>query len=394
MSDMLRVQDATEHKKQFQAAVDVIQRLPKNGPYRPSYEVMLRFYSYYKQATMGHCNIPRPGFWDPIGRYKWDAWNGLGALTPDEAMAAYIREMKRVAQTVIDTVPLEESSSEMFHYFEPLYNVIPDMPRPPEYLFKKLRGEEQRHLKEQCCTSKPKDCNYLSKQLVDEQQEPEMQLTFPQNRGLELEEKLENNTNTEISKQHNPSLQLSEKLVTEILQPSDTVDNSQVTSDSETEVFCDSLDQLELDQNSALLDCENGYQVNLESLQLSWGSESEDSSAKQSSGVEGYGERTGRPIEQSIPLQGLRTAIELQQGRDIVREKLHTETNVHVTAAVRRLQEDMQIIQIRLTRLEGLVSAKKHWWQMPEALGPTLLFLVLWPFVVQWMLHKYRHRKR
>ncbi|XP_069490337.1 acyl-CoA-binding domain-containing protein 4 isoform X3 [Ambystoma mexicanum] len=337
MSDMLRVQDATEHKKQFQAAVDVIQRLPKNGPYRPSYEVMLRFYSYYKQATMGHCNIPRPGFWDPIGRYKWDAWNGLGALTPDEAMAAYIREMKRVAQTVIDTVPLEESSSEMFHYFEPLYNVIPDMPRPPEYLFKKLR-------------------------------------------------------------------------VTEILQPSDTVDNSQVTSDSETEVFCDSLDQLELDQNSALLDCENGYQVNLESLQLSWGSESEDSSAKQSSGVEGYGERTGRPIEQSIPLQGLRTAIELQQGRDIVREKLHTETNVHVTAAVRRLQEDMQIIQIRLTRLEGLVSAKaqdadansshqnarakKHWWQMPEALGPTLLFLVLWPFVVQWMLHKYRHRKR
>lgn len=41
------------------------------GSYRPSYEEMLRFYSYYKQATMGPCLVPRPGFWDPIGRYKW-----------------------------------------------------------------------------------------------------------------------------------------------------------------------------------------------------------------------------------------------------------------------------------------------------------------------------------
>lgn len=41
------------------------------GSYCPSYEEMLRFYSYYKQATVGSCAIPRPGFWDPIGRYKW-----------------------------------------------------------------------------------------------------------------------------------------------------------------------------------------------------------------------------------------------------------------------------------------------------------------------------------
>lgn len=44
---------------------------PRSGSYRPSYEEMLRFYSYYKQATMGPCLVPRPGFWDPIGRYKW-----------------------------------------------------------------------------------------------------------------------------------------------------------------------------------------------------------------------------------------------------------------------------------------------------------------------------------
>uniref|UniRef100_A0A3B5KSU9 ACB domain-containing protein n=1 Tax=Xiphophorus couchianus TaxID=32473 RepID=A0A3B5KSU9_9TELE len=39
--------------------------------YRPSYEVMLRFYSLYKQAVCGPCTMPRPGFWDPVGRYKW-----------------------------------------------------------------------------------------------------------------------------------------------------------------------------------------------------------------------------------------------------------------------------------------------------------------------------------
>lgn len=87
-------------QEQFQAAVRVIQNLPKNseGYYRPSYEEMLRFYSYYKQATMGPCLVPRPGFWDPIGRYKWDAWNSLGKMSREEAMSAYITEMKVVAQ--------------------------------------------------------------------------------------------------------------------------------------------------------------------------------------------------------------------------------------------------------------------------------------------------------
>uniref|UniRef100_A0A2K6FQN4 Acyl-CoA binding domain containing 4 n=1 Tax=Propithecus coquereli TaxID=379532 RepID=A0A2K6FQN4_PROCO len=127
-------------RTQFQAAVSVIQNLPKNGTYRPSYEEMLRFYSYYKQATMGPCLVPRPGFWDPIGRYKWDAWNSLGKMSREEAMSAYITEMKLVAQKVIDTVPLGEVAEDMFGYFEPLYQVIPDMPRPPETFLKRVTG--------------------------------------------------------------------------------------------------------------------------------------------------------------------------------------------------------------------------------------------------------------
>lgn len=43
-----------------------------SGPFQPSDDTMLMFYSYYKQATVGPCNIPRPsGFWDSRGRIKW-----------------------------------------------------------------------------------------------------------------------------------------------------------------------------------------------------------------------------------------------------------------------------------------------------------------------------------
>ncbi|XP_059004188.1 acyl-CoA-binding domain-containing protein 4 isoform X5 [Mustela nigripes] len=135
-----------DYQKQFQAAVRVIQNLPKNGSYRPSYEEMLRFYSYYKQATMGPCLVPRPGFWDPIGRYKWDAWNSLGKMSREEAMSAYITEMKLVAQKVIDTVPLGEVAEDMFAYFEPLYQVIPDMPRPPETFLRRVTGWREQAL--------------------------------------------------------------------------------------------------------------------------------------------------------------------------------------------------------------------------------------------------------
>ncbi|KAM9045623.1 acyl-CoA-binding domain-containing protein 4 isoform 8-T8 [Megaptera novaeangliae] len=133
-------------QKQFQAAVSVIQNLPKNGSYRPSYKEMLRFYSYYKQATMGPCLVPQPGFWDPIGRYKWDAWNSLGKMSREQAMSAYITEMKLVAQRVIDTVPLGEVAEDMFGYFEPLYQVIPDMPRPPETFLKRVTGWKEQVL--------------------------------------------------------------------------------------------------------------------------------------------------------------------------------------------------------------------------------------------------------
>lgn len=266
-------------QEQFQAAVRVIQNLPKNskGYYRPSYEEMLRFYSYYKQATMGPCLAPRPGFWDPIGRYKWDAWNSLGKMSREEAMSAYITEMKVVAQKVIDTVPLGEVADDIFGYFEPLYRLIPDMPRPPETFLRR-------------------------------------------------------------------------------------VTESQPLRDLDSEVFCDSLEQLEPE------------------LQV-WG--------KQRGASGGEPDTRNNPV----PLtgkEGLKGSLPASQ-----------ELDMWLVGTVQALQENMRDVQGRLKSLESMPGPPKQ--QRPQASarpwplrfsGPTLLFFLLWPFIVQWLFRQFRTQKR
>ncbi|XP_034797546.1 acyl-CoA-binding domain-containing protein 4 isoform X8 [Pan paniscus] len=271
-------------QKQFQAAVSVIQNLPKNGSYRPSYEEMLRFYSYYKQATMGPCLVPRPGFWDPIGRYKWDAWNSLGKMSREEAMSAYVTEMKLVAQKVIDTVPLGEVAEDMFGYFEPLYQVIPDMPRPPETFLRR------------------------------------------------------------VTESHSPR-------------------------DLDSEVFCDSLEQLEPELLS-------------DSSQQVWTEQRTASGGKRD------------PRNSPVPptkKEGLRGSPPGPQ-----------ELDVWLLGTVRALQESMQEVQARVQSLESMPPPPEQRPQpRPSARpwplglpGPALLFFLLWPFVVQWLFRMFRTQKR
>lgn len=105
-------------KRQFDAAVNVIRNLPatpsKDGeflfiilpttlpnnrlsaPFQPSDELRLRFYAFYKQATEGPNNTPKPAFYDLVGKYKWAAWTNLGQMSKIEAMKGYINELKKV----------------------------------------------------------------------------------------------------------------------------------------------------------------------------------------------------------------------------------------------------------------------------------------------------------
>ncbi|GMT05351.1 hypothetical protein PENTCL1PPCAC_27525, partial [Pristionchus entomophagus] len=74
----------------FQAAVDIIQKLPKSGPLQTSNDDKLKFYSLFKQATVGDVNTDRPGFFSPVERAKWDAWEKVKGLSKEEAMKQYV----------------------------------------------------------------------------------------------------------------------------------------------------------------------------------------------------------------------------------------------------------------------------------------------------------------
>ncbi|XP_055982697.1 acyl-CoA-binding domain-containing protein 4 isoform X2 [Sorex fumeus] len=293
-----------DRQRQFQAAVSVIQNLPKNGSYSPSYEEMLRFYSYYKQATMGPCRIPRPGFWDPIERYKWDAWNSLGRMSKEEAMAAYISQMKLVAQKVIDTVPLDEVAEEMFGYFEPLYQMIPDMPRPPESFLRRATGRTRK----------------------------------AGNDG---------STGVDPRPPHSPQ---------ELAPPSP---EASTPKDLDSEDFCDSVEQLEPEAVRA----------------------------------EQRGAPGGEPRARTSPSPGY-TDKEGPEGSP----SAPREVDVWLVRTVRALQENMRDVQGRLQSLENTPCSPT---QKPGARpwplrlsGPTLLFFLLWPFIVQWLLRQLRTHKR
>ncbi|XP_026480952.1 acyl-CoA-binding domain-containing protein 5-like [Ctenocephalides felis] len=90
-------------KERFDAAVNVIRSMPKNGTFQPSHEMMLRFYSFYKQATLGPCKQRRPAFWDVVNRAKWDAWNKLGDMPAEEAMLLYIADLGKIIETMAYT---------------------------------------------------------------------------------------------------------------------------------------------------------------------------------------------------------------------------------------------------------------------------------------------------
>ncbi|XP_037051026.1 acyl-CoA-binding domain-containing protein 5-like [Bradysia coprophila] len=99
---------SSEMERKFNAAVNVIRGLPKNGSYQPSNDMMLRFYSFYKQATLGSCTQPKPAFWDVVGRAKYDAYKALGNMPKERAMELYVDELKKIIETMSYTENVAE----------------------------------------------------------------------------------------------------------------------------------------------------------------------------------------------------------------------------------------------------------------------------------------------
>ncbi|XP_064594884.1 acyl-CoA-binding domain-containing protein 5-like [Liolophura sinensis] len=118
---------AASTREKFDAAVNVIKSLPKNGSFQPSQELMLLFYGYYKQSTEGPCNLPKPSFWEVVKKAKWDAWSKLGEMSREEAMMSYVEELKKIIETMPQTQMVAEFMETLGTFYElveekPLYN--------------------------------------------------------------------------------------------------------------------------------------------------------------------------------------------------------------------------------------------------------------------------------
>nr|XP_043608427.1 acyl-CoA-binding domain-containing protein 1-like [Erigeron canadensis] len=65
-------------------------------------EVKLRLYGLYKIATQGPCTVPQPCAIKITSRAKWNAWNKLGAMPPEEAMQKYLEIITELYPTWAD----------------------------------------------------------------------------------------------------------------------------------------------------------------------------------------------------------------------------------------------------------------------------------------------------
>lgn len=73
----------------FDSAVAAVPGLSRD----PGNDVKLRLYGLYKQATEGDVSGKRPGFTNPVGRAKYDAWAALAGTPRGEAETAYVTEV-------------------------------------------------------------------------------------------------------------------------------------------------------------------------------------------------------------------------------------------------------------------------------------------------------------
>jgi len=76
----------TEEQTAFEKAAASVKSLPK----QPDDQTMLRLYALYKQGTQGDVSGSKPGLFDFVGAAKYEAWEKLRGLRPEDARRQYV----------------------------------------------------------------------------------------------------------------------------------------------------------------------------------------------------------------------------------------------------------------------------------------------------------------
>uniref|UniRef100_A0A4W5M3D3 Acyl-CoA-binding domain-containing protein 5 n=1 Tax=Hucho hucho TaxID=62062 RepID=A0A4W5M3D3_9TELE len=484
---MMEMEDGRPlYELRFDAAVKVIQSLPPDGSFQPSNDMMLKFYSYYKQATLGPCNIPRPGFWDPVGKVKWDAWSDLGDMPKEEAMTAYVDEMK----LILEGMPCTDEVEQLLKVLGPFYEQVEEKKQihqvsdlstgfgtmltsaPSKSVTRSLIRTMERNgtleTRQPRQAVEPPKPKVMALKEQGEEEEFEFDEEDVEDGKLEIVEIKEvkkapqpkkngssrrpkvplSNGNVWNGVSHLPNGTHTSKAA---LNSEDSEPHVQVNghhadldvdvfrpyhaaSDSDSEVYCDSMDQFGLEEGSEAqtdrcleLDPEHG-----EKGETSGGASVAGIQCGTEDGETCGGASQRQRLNADRPNSALvrRERGSMSSGHSPGAQKFLQGSggdgerwggagtpggslNEQIVVALARLQEDMQRVLERLHTLEALTasqarstsqpyppsplakknSKKPSWW--PFDVSPsTVAFAVVWPFVMQWLIRRYLQRRR
>jgi diazepam-binding inhibitor (GABA receptor modulating acyl-CoA-binding protein) len=80
---------------EFEQAAEAVKQLTTD----PGNEAKLRLYGLYKQATEGDVTGSRPGFTNPVGRQKYDAWSKFQGTSREAAEEQYVALVRDLTST-------------------------------------------------------------------------------------------------------------------------------------------------------------------------------------------------------------------------------------------------------------------------------------------------------
>ncbi|KYN99387.1 acyl-CoA binding protein, isoform 2, ACBP2 [Plasmodium gaboni] len=78
----------------FDASVTYINSLPNDS--QLSVETKLDLYKYYKQSTVGNCNIKEPSHFKFADKKKYDAWKSVENLNREDAKKRYVEIVSEI----------------------------------------------------------------------------------------------------------------------------------------------------------------------------------------------------------------------------------------------------------------------------------------------------------
>lgn len=84
---MAEAGNTVELSDMFEGAADHVKSIV--GKLEPGH--LLELYGFYKQATLGPCNVPKPRWYEVQAKQKWEAWQALGDMSHESAMKKYVQ---------------------------------------------------------------------------------------------------------------------------------------------------------------------------------------------------------------------------------------------------------------------------------------------------------------